>query len=651
MVRSKPDDPWSGRLSKAALVVAFVPLVVAAVRAVNRAWVPVGDSAIIAIRTHDVFGGEVPLLGLWASASWTLGFDVNHPGPLLFDVLAVPAALFGGGGAGMVVANTILNGLALLGIAVVAHRRGGPLLATAATATGAALSWSMGSEVLVEPWHAHSILLPFLFFLLLVWSVTRADLPCLPWAFGVGSLVIQTNLTYAVMVPALLIWAVGGLVLEVRRSGHVPDRGPVEHAPLLRSALVSAVVLAVSWAQPLIEQVSGEGDGNLTRLVRGLGESPEGMGSSQAVQMVAKVVALPPWWFRPSFSGAFPLAAFGNPLPALGLAVAALAVLSAVLVGCALDARRRDDRESLSAVMTGALLVGLGLLTATQSPTSRYGTIAYQTRWLWPLASFVTLAVATAFVRRWTQPGGRVGPLVGVFALATVVVAVVNLPMSNQGTVIASTLPASRDVLSQLDDLDLPAAPLVECFEGVFDPYCEAVMAHLQTRNVDFVVKGGDVGVRQLGGDREFDGTNADSTLAVITGDFAVFPQEGTQRLALHEGLDKDDQYELFVIREQLKEYVGDGRLRLNDRGRMVRDRGDLPSLEGGTNVEAVFGLRPSLFGERRRDMVVLVRERLLQIDDDVAPKLERYADLQERWDNETVAVFVDRVAPQGEGS
>ena len=48
---------WPGRLAGAALVAALVPLVVAAVRAIATGWVPVGDSALIAIRSRDVLGG------------------------------------------------------------------------------------------------------------------------------------------------------------------------------------------------------------------------------------------------------------------------------------------------------------------------------------------------------------------------------------------------------------------------------------------------------------------------------------------------------------------------------------------------------------------------------------------------------------------
>ncbi|HZA74921.1 MAG TPA: hypothetical protein VE623_00830, partial [Acidimicrobiales bacterium] len=84
----------------------------------------------------------------------------------------------------------------MLGIFAVAWRRGGPVTALAAMAVTAALCWSLGSAVLVEPWHASTVLLPFLLFLVLAWSLACGDLACLPALVLVGSLVLQTNLAY-----------------------------------------------------------------------------------------------------------------------------------------------------------------------------------------------------------------------------------------------------------------------------------------------------------------------------------------------------------------------------------------------------------------------------------------------------------------------
>ena len=159
---------------------ALVPLVVATARGIANHWVPAGDNAFIAVRTRDVLSRHPPLLGLWSSLSWSLPFHINHPGPALFDLLAAPARLFGSA-AGLPVGAAALNIASIVGIAVFAWRRGGALAMAVAIAVTALLSWSMGSEVLYEPWHAHVTVLPFLCFLFLVWSLMRGDVMALPW--------------------------------------------------------------------------------------------------------------------------------------------------------------------------------------------------------------------------------------------------------------------------------------------------------------------------------------------------------------------------------------------------------------------------------------------------------------------------------------
>src|SRR5207248_4585500 len=110
-----------------------------------------------------------------------------------------------------------LNGLALVGIAVVAHRRGGPLLTTAAMATAAGLTWTMGSEVLIAPVQTASLVLPFLCFLALLWGVSCGDVALLPWVAGVASLLVQTHVVFAFLVPTLTVFSLVMLGLELRR--------------------------------------------------------------------------------------------------------------------------------------------------------------------------------------------------------------------------------------------------------------------------------------------------------------------------------------------------------------------------------------------------------------------------------------------------
>jgi hypothetical protein len=106
--RRKRPEAARSVLFPVSLLAAVAPIIVAAARAIDRGWIPVTDNALITIRARDVLTDHHPLLGTWSSASGTTGTAFNNPGPLLFDLLALPARLLEGG-AGVAVAVTVLN--------------------------------------------------------------------------------------------------------------------------------------------------------------------------------------------------------------------------------------------------------------------------------------------------------------------------------------------------------------------------------------------------------------------------------------------------------------------------------------------------------------------------------------------------------------
>jgi hypothetical protein len=647
------------RVAWLSLLMALLPLVVAAVRAAHEGWVPVGDAALLAVRTRDVLdggaGGDVPSLGMWASTSWSLGFDINHPGPLLYWLLAVPAALVAGP-VGIVVGTALVNCASVLGIFAAAWRRGGPVTALAAMAVTAGLCWSLGSAVLVEPWHASTVLLPFLLFLVLAWSLACGDLACLPAVVVVGSLVLQTNLAYAVLVPGVVVAGVAGYVVRTWRAGD----GGVGRSRRSGAWLgLAALALVVCWVPPLVEQLRGDGRGNVSRLVDALGVELTTLDLADALRSVARVLAIPPWWARPSYGEAFPFGAFGNPLPSLGMALLALAAVAGVLGWRWHAARRRSGSGADAAVgLAGAaLLIVLSVASADQSPTTPFGTVAYQLRWLWPVGAFVTLALVLSIVpvpvagagegaaaarrRRWAAV---------CLAAVTAVASLANLPASDQGTTApASTFPVARRVNEAVAAADLEGPLLVTCGEHVVDPYCEAVMAELQRREVPFVVDG-HIELRQLGGGRRWTGDNAVAELMIVSSDFAVFPRADQEVVTLQRGLSEDDEREMLRLRQELVEAIADGSLPLSDRGRRTAERGTLISVDpdGPPTIDPqrVVEVRQGLFGTYRRDLVVMAREDLLDTgpEGEWADELDRYADLQLAWDERTVTALLGPV-------
>jgi hypothetical protein len=351
-------------------------------------------------------------------------------------------------------------------------------------------------------------------------------------------------------------------------------------------------------------------------------------------------VSVPPGWLRPSFSNAIK----GWQVPSPGLAAASLSLLTVVLAGCAWDARRRGDREAFHAVATAAVVLVGGLATAGRVPFGNFGIPAGQYRWLWPLAAFVSFAVVATLVRRLARRPVRSAVLVGAFAVTTVVIAALNLPTSDQGTAAQpESFPAVRELGRQMAGLEDEGTLLVRVSASFESPYGTAVMAELQRRGVPFVVDDATL-VRQLGPDRRFTGSNARALLFVVTGDATGVAPRGARRVAVVQGLSAQEQLELSRLEKRIEEYVADGRVRVNRRGgaaleRLVTARGG-SSGQGGDPERA---LTP-------REVAGLGQAGFLVAADGWGRRFERYADLHDRRDDDTVALFLeplgDRTSP-----
>jgi hypothetical protein len=627
----------------ASTVLAVVPVGTATARAIVTGWIPTEDNALFAIRARDLFSlTHLPLLGTWSSASLNVGKQVNHPGPLYFDLLALPARI-SDSGAGVALGVGLINALCIAGIAWFGYRRGGALVGTVAMAGTAALCWAMGSELLFEPWNPHSAMLPFALFLVLVWSMACGDLLAVPAAAGVGSLVMQTHLSYALLVPLLGAWGIIGLVLTLRAERRGDGVAwPSRRTHALQSGAIAVLIVVVCWLQPVIEQFTSDGTGNLTRLADSARSADaDTIGYGFGARVVATVVSLPPWWFRPSLREQFTA---GWHAPSLAAAVLSLAALGVVLAWCGWVAYRRRDRVSWWAIATAIVGLLVALLTAGRGPITVFGKVTPHTfRWLWPLAAFVFFAIAITIARRLAsrpEASGRILVVVGAFAIATLVFAVLNVPHSDQGLGPNSqeyAIPAAHDLAQHMGSLDDKGPLLIDdLFHGAFaDPYGGTAVAELQRRGIDFVAHD-PVLVRQFGPARRFDGTNAKQQLLLRTGDAARKAPPGSRRVALGQGLSRADRRELARLKRDIRDYIDAGRLRLNEKGQAALAAGELPRL---AEIEGGAADVQSLLDSRELDL--MVRRGELVLDPPWLRRFERYADLQHRSDLETVALFL----------
>jgi hypothetical protein len=619
----RPPDPVS-LLAALCVGAAVLPVIVAAVRAIAGDWRAIGDNAYFAVRATDVFTEHHPLLGSWTSVSVSIGFDVNNPGPLFFDALAIPVRV-GGAHAGLAVGVALLNVAAILGIAAVARRQAGTPAVIAAMAAATGLGWAMGSELLFEPWQPHSLLYPFLCFLFMVWALACGDAAMLPWAVGLGSYIVQTHVGYTVLVPTLGAMGLAVLGARLGRARRLDAAGwPAQWRRASRYAVMAAIVAVVCWAQPLIEQIFGEGRGNLARLVSSVGDTGPRVGFRDAPRYLATLVALPPWWGRPSMSEQF---VGGDPLPSIGSSLIGLSVVTVLLAVGLRRVWRRGDRPVVWLVMTAIAAVAVALIGVATMPVGIFEAPSHQVRWLWPVAVFVTFAIVMAAVAaRW-----RLGA--GLLAVATLALAALNLPSTNAGVgpaADADAIPTVRELLPQLASLSDKRAVLIDITGWRFaEPYTFPVMAELQRLDVPWFLA--DPGmVRQFGPSHSHEG-QASLRLFVREGDAARSIPDGARRVAFVEALGGMEAAELARLEADLRSFIAEGGL-----------VGGAVSAEGETVEWTDAQLRDARYLFDTRTLVALVRADRLRVPARWAEVLRRYADLQYQADHLTVGVFVE---------
>jgi hypothetical protein len=514
---------WPTRWSRGlAYALTVLPFVTASVRAIVNDWFPIGDSALLYLRAADVGTPHHPLLGSWSSASRSLGRNINNPGPIYADLVAPFAHVFTPG-VGNAVGVATVNAAFVLGAALAARRIGGSGFEAWTLVAGAALAWTMGSELLFDMFQAHALLFPFLSALVLMVGAMTGHRFTWPWLVFVWSVVLQTHISYAYIATAILVV---GLIVAIPQIPR-PLRPWIASMARSRAAAWSLGVFAVLWTQPVVEQIFGDGEGNLTRLAQSAGGTDVNVGLGNAFRMVCAVFALPPFWTRNGFADTIqPAGTVLGPdgpvvsipwLPATSTAAIAFAILLAALIVCLRWARQRGDR-----VLVAVCAIGLGgsigsVVALSRLTVGSVGLAAHHTRWLFVLALWAHGAIVATAVRWWvarradrpTVATDRRRTFIAVVVVIAVL-AVANIPKYTQphGPLADTrTMPALRRVFDQLAPLAADD-PLLYRTDNlrVYEPYSSAIMAQLVERGIEFRVDD-EVMVRQLGNGRRADGT------------------------------------------------------------------------------------------------------------------------------------------------
>lgn len=504
------------------VAIVVLPIVTAVARAIANDWVPIGDVGLLGLRIDDVGSRHHPWLGSWTSASLSLGEDINNPGAW-YAYLAAPFVAVFGTNVGIPLAVGALNVASVVATSVAARALGGVVFERWMLVGAAALSWSMGSELLIDLWQPHALMLPLFLLLVLAAGVAAGRSRFVAPLVVVTSLVVQTHLGHAYMLAlvgtvAMVAFAV---VNGVRFS---PESWPAPRAVVRSRAFVWSVVGAfVMWLPALIEQLINGGEGNLWRIATNTGGGDVTVGAGQATRIVARVFAIPPFWSRGSFQSAIPatqretvdgryIVEIPDLVPPM-VAVAGLGVLLAVAGALIVWAQRSGRTVERGVLVIVASLAPVSVVSLAVLAVGPVGFAAHHARWTFVLASFVHAAIVWAAIEwareRWGLDSERTRRVYAAAPLALVALfAVLNLPGYAQDagpTADRWAQPTLREIDRHLDGALIPEPVMFDADRlRIYEPYSGTVMMWLGEDGVDFTAPGS--WHRQVGDGREADG-------------------------------------------------------------------------------------------------------------------------------------------------
>ncbi|MFN8027586.1 MAG: hypothetical protein U0W40_14875 [Acidimicrobiia bacterium] len=399
--RTWRESRW---LTPLAIVVALVPLVASAISMavrVGTSYRPQADQAWIEMQIRDI--GHLPvLLGPYSRFGWF------HPGPLLYYVLWLPYRLTGSTSVSVVIAALVVNGAAIAGVALIAKRRGGLTLLLLTLLLLGLLERSLGAQFLRDAWNPSITVLPLALLVFLAWTASAGDVWAVPVAAGVASFLVQTHVSYGLIVGTLALGAVVGLAVTERRRRPVT---PARRRTYVWGAVLTAGVLTVLWLPVLVQQLFRE-PGNVGELYHFFRNHDREHAYGDALRVIGQQLTIAPEWLRGSdavnrFSGAVDLSG-SMPIPLVFVGLLAATVVSWW---------RDKVAWRLNALVLVAWLAGFAAVTRIVGEI-----FPYLVRWSWALGMLTWLAISWTVVVVWRhRRDADRHAVVGRVALALVV--------------------------------------------------------------------------------------------------------------------------------------------------------------------------------------------------------------------------------------
>lgn len=391
-----------------AAVAMIVPVWVAVLRVGLRHLVPVGDTAIMALRAPDVLSRHPPLIGMPASSASSAAQVVHFPGAWQLYWLAVPVKVLGATW-GTVVAMGALNTIWILLAAWLIRRLLSPTATLVAYVVLAVFWWSLGSGMLIDSWPLLMVVVPFATVLVAAWAAACGDAPGLVVLAFAANYVWLDHLVLGLLAPLVAAAGCVGFVLWFFRARHADSDDPAgAQRRFRRGVLGAATVTVVMWLPPVIQQITHT-PGNFGLLFGRSDGAPAAIASpTAAVHVLASLIGRPPFWLRgtladPTFYRADPTGNVTGSMTWADLGI--VVVVAMVLAGCAISAWQRRDRVAGRALLVAAVGIVGAAATVYAAPVTT-SVVPQYLFGVWAVAMFTWLAIVVNVTRavtaRWT---------------------------------------------------------------------------------------------------------------------------------------------------------------------------------------------------------------------------------------------------------
>lgn len=403
----------SGRIGAGVVVVGSTASIALRVAwALRVGWQPTGNVPTVMARAYDVGTSNHPLVGTVTSLGAAGG--ANHPGPLLFDVLAPFARLLGLRTGGFVGAALLNLGYWLVAVWA-AFRAGGRTVAIGAWLVGALVIHVPVLGAVWEPFNTTVVLLAIYAVALASWAAASGAWRAWWWAVALGSLCAQAYLPMALLVIGPVLWS-GLAMAGAARAATDPECSRQARRAVRGGLLIGAV----AWAQPAIDVVAN-GGGNVRALVENVAAPRPAVGIAGVWRAVGWVLAVPPKWDRVTGT----IASAGSADAFLGGPVVPGLVVATVLGVVWWRGRERPAMVDHQLRVVAVLVLVGAAVNVTQLP--RTNIRAYTVVWLVVASMVVGFAIAVSVgfeVARRRPPSGSWPGLArwGLLSVASVLV-------------------------------------------------------------------------------------------------------------------------------------------------------------------------------------------------------------------------------------